>query len=843
MNEYINSHCDTSDSASSIDLDRSDVLVNDDLDDTSIEDLSASFISLTDQSSIDVLDDTSIADLSASFNSLIDQSSIDVSDDTSIADLSASFNSLTAQSSNDIADNGEIFNFKTKGLHMCNLNVRHILPKIDEIRLTLSHRNIPDIFGICESFLEIHHPDSLISVDGFHFFRKDRSETQKKSGGGLILYSKQSLDLKRRHDLECSNLESLWAEVTLPHSKPFLICTTYRPPNAGSEWIDLFEKEVSVAQTTGYEFLLMGDFNIDMKSCSNNKWLSLIQLFDMSQLIIEPTRITESTSSIIDHAYTSDFNNITESFVSSYSISDHFPICFTRKVNAKIPKVDHTKTSYRCFKSFDEKAFLEDLQLGLCDFEINRETVDEDFRALHAVVINCLDNHAPIKTRRVKSSYLPAWYTPEIGKARLSRDKSKRLKQWEEYKHYRNKTRSLIRKAKRQHFTNSVENLKDTSNIWRHLRQVNKGSTCSGKTLPDELIIDGEHYTDSNSIAVKFNEFFTSIAQLLDDTDTDSNDLDVSKLQAFVNSNVPDKVSFSIPFITSDQVLSYIRILDPSKATGLDGLGPRIIKLAANSISPFIATLINKSIISGTFPSQLKYAKVFPVFKGGSKSDPSNYRPISILPTISKIFEKHVNKHLMNYLNKYNLIHKSQSGFRQKHSCQTALVKLIDQWMSCIDKGDLVGSLFIDFRKAFDVVDHEILMKKLKLYKLSETSLSWFSSYLSERKQAVYNGQDHSEFIQIKSGVPQGSILGPTLFLLFLNDLPLFTKFCFCDFYADDATFHTHSDNLETIEHSLQTDGNIAKTWGKENKMHIYYVKTTCMIAGTTHTLREKATT
>ena len=149
--------------------------------------------------------------------------------------------------------------------------------------------------------------------------------------------------------------------------------------------------------------------------------------------------------------------------------------------------------------------------------------------------------------------------------------------------------------------------------------------------------------------------------------------------------------------------------------------------MAANSISPFIATLINKSIISGTFPSQLKYAKVFPIFKCGSKSDPSNYRPISILPTVSKIFEKHVNKHIMNYLNKYKLIHESQSGFRQKHSCQIALVKLLDQWMSCIHKGDLVGSLFIDFRKAFDVVDHTILMKKLELYKLSETSLNWFN--------------------------------------------------------------------------------------------------------------------
>ena len=305
--------------------------------------------------------------------------------------------------------------------------------------------------------------------------------------------------------------------------------------------------------------------------------------------------------------------------------------------------------------------------------------------ALHAVIINRLDSHAPIKTRRVKSNSLPAWYTPEIGKTRLTRDKCKRLKQWTEYKYYLNKTRNLIRKAKRQHFTSSVENLKDTSTIWRHVRLVNKGSTTTGKTLPDELRIDGQRITDSHSIAAKFTEYFTSIAQLLDDTDTDSNDINVDKLQELVNNKVPFDVQFNIPFITTEQVLSFIRILDPSKATGLDDLGPRVIKLAANVIAPFIGSLINKSLSSGTFPNQLKCAKVFPIFKGGSKSDPSNYRPISILPTISKIFEKHVNKHLMNYLNKYKLIHESQSGFRQKHSCQTALIELIDQWMSSHD--------------------------------------------------------------------------------------------------------------------------------------------------------------
>ena len=213
--------------------------------------------------------------------------------------------------------------------------------------------------------------------------------------------------------------------------------------------------------------------------------------------------------------------------------------------------------------------------------------------------------------------------------------------------------------------------------------------------------------------------------------------------------------------------MSHISTLDSTKATGLDGSGPRIIKLAGNHLAPIIAALINKSISSKVFPSQLKCAKILPIFKGGTKSDPSNYRLISILPTISKLFEKHVNKHLMNNLNKYKLIHENQSGFRPKHSCQTALIKLVDQWMSCIDKGDMVGSLLFDFRKSFDVVDHSILLHKLALYKLNDSSLEWFKSYLTHRKQAVNSDTGLSEFTEVRYGVPQGSILGTTLFILF----------------------------------------------------------------------------
>ena len=174
--------------------------------------------------------------------------------------------------------------------------------------------------------------------------------------------------------------------------------------------------------------------------------------------------------------------------------------------------------------------------------------------------------------------------------------------------------------------------------------------------------------------------------------------------------------SFKSPHTTTSQVSEFINNLDPSKATGLDGVVPRIPKLACDVLSPSIALLINKSLQTGQFPNKLKMAKLFPIFKSGNKTDPSNYRPISILPTLSKISEKHVNKHLMSYLNKYKLIHECQSGFRHKHSCQTALVKLIDQWMNCIDHGDLVGTMFIDFRKAFDMVDHALLISKLSSY-------------------------------------------------------------------------------------------------------------------------------
>lgn len=204
--------------------------------------------------------------------------------------------------------------FLSKGLHLCNLNIRHILPKLDELRINMANEKCPDILGICETFLDNNVPDSQLTINGFDFIRKDRSDVQNKSGGGVILFFRKSLICKRRPELEISNLETIWAEIALPNAKPFLVCSVYRPPSALSEWIDYFEEELSIAQTTGLELILMGDFNIDFISCTNRKRLHLIELFDLSQLVSYPTRITEATSSIIDHVYASNPENVTECF-------------------------------------------------------------------------------------------------------------------------------------------------------------------------------------------------------------------------------------------------------------------------------------------------------------------------------------------------------------------------------------------------------------------------------------------------------------------------------------------------------------------------------------------------
>jgi Reverse transcriptase (RNA-dependent DNA polymerase) len=390
---------------------------------------------------------------------------------------------------------------------------------------------------------------------------------------------------------------------------------------------------------------------------------------------------------------------------------------------------------------------------------------------------------------------------------------------------YRNKLKTILRKAEKSYYNNQFElAANDQKKTWLLIRNLTKSRNDDPPT--GQFLKNGVVITSPSEIAKHFNDFFVNVGKDLAAKLPSVN----TPYTTFLQGNYVDSFNF-LP-TCSKEVLTITSNLGSKASFGYDLIPLTILKQSIVPISLVIASLINYSLSSGVFPNSLKIAKVCPVFKSGSTKDFSNYRPISLLPSFSKIFEKVVHMRLESYILKKNILISSQYGFRNKHSSYMALLDMYDKLTHSFDKGHRSIGIFIDLQKAFDSLNHSILLSKLSFYGIRGIAQDWFTSYLDHRSQYVTYNSACSDRQMITFGIPQGSILGPLLFILYINDIVNCSKLLHFILFADDTNLFLSDKNLSVLLSKANLELSKLSTWFIANGLTLNASKTNYILFG-----------
>ena len=556
--------------------------------------------------------------------------------------------------------------------------------------------------------------------------------------------------------------------------------------------------------------------------------------FLFSQLIDAPTRVTTTTQTLIDHIYSTNPEKHTESGVFNTSISDHYLI-FTVYGEDR-PFTPKKVIQWRDFKNFDLAKFTETLTRMPFKCIFDCTTVDLAWEMWHYMVMEAVDMHAPIKTKRLRSNPCP-WVCGDVIQLMNTRDYYHRKAIqtqshvfWNKYKYMRNFVNRTIKMNKKNYVDLLVrKNAGNPGALWKTLKSL------TNSHVRDEITLDvsGDHVTDPKQIAEEFNEYFidsvNELAKCFDSDNEGSNRQHAFEVEIERTTDL-----FDLPLISADFVKNEIMQLSINKATGNDEISVKVLKMIVEVpiVIDSLTYIYNLSLSTYNFPKAWKSARVKPIFKSGNKLQVSNYRPIAILSVASKLIERAVLKHFTDFLIAKQILCPNQFGFRPNHSCETALLCMVDEWARTVDNGKVNGVAVVDLRKAFDLVDHGVLLQILSEYGCSEKSLRWFESYLCNREQSVSIQNENSGFRNVSVGVPQGSILGPMLFTILINSLPKAVTSGSVYMYADDTTISVSGASKEELESKLNTVLKEVYDWTVKNKLLMNLTKTKVMMIG-----------
>ncbi|MCG7879943.1 MAG: reverse transcriptase domain-containing protein [Candidatus Thiodiazotropha endolucinida] len=691
-------------------------------------------------------------------------------------------------------------------LSILHLNIRSIRNKIDYIK---DHFLDFDILCFTETHLDHQITnDTLLLSDTFNEpYRRDRTN----HGGGLLVYINSQLNHSRRTDLEIYCPESIWVEIKVNNIN-YLLGLFYSPRTADVTFFENLNLNIEKAYDLTRNLIILGDLNEDLFNDNYQNLKELILLNSLQNTVTVATR----QSALLDPIIIFDDMQFLDSGTidTPSDISDH------KATYIRLPFYYQCQTTYKRLIWLYKRADYIKLKELIRNYDW-RILLEGSFNDACVNFTNTFLNFAkiciPSKIVTIRPGDKP-WFDSVIRRNMRIRDrlKIKSIKTGNsndvnKYKRIRNRVNNLIKHAKEK-FYNTLEvsisdfHHNDKRKFWQVIRHFVKNNKSSNNIPP--LVIENENgpnlccYTDDEK-AECLNEYFSSISTI--------NDIGVQ----LPNFELKTRNSLSNIACTASEISNLITLLNPNKATGPDSISNRMLKAVAIEISVPLELLFNRSFREGVFGDIWKGSHVLPLPKKGDLTKVTNYRPVSLLSGIGKLLERIVHKNIYNFLHENNLLYKYQSGFLPNHSTTYQLVDIYQHICQTFENNQFSCMIFCDVSKAFDRVWHQGLIFKLKQHGINGQLLNWIKDYLSNRSQKVILKSSTSTARSTNAGVPQGSVLGPLLFLVYVNDIAD-SLLSLTRLFADDSSLFYSASSLDDIQGIINHDLRILSAWSKQ---------------------------
>ena len=707
-----------------------------------------------------------------------------------------------------------------------NHNIRSFNANSDSFLCGFEDRNMPEVFVFTETWFTANNVSAINGYTDHHTIR------EQGRSGSVSVYAKSSISSHKIEELSFANskIEVCTVEVRL-HDEVWYIIGIYRPHSDSTPNFDVELQKILSHPIIKNKFcLIMGDFNINLANTDSEtqNFINNLNAKHFNTTITKPTRFSNHrhSPSILDHIWVNKPTSYVSGIVLN-DLTDHCPtfIRLPTKVTSATP--EKIKITFRqinndeCRNKFKQELSNYDWN-SIKGTDVNNY-LNSFIQTLNELFCKCF----PLKTKLVtQKSFKNPWVTPRIRKLiQLKSDFFKLYKNniisKEDNNSLKNKIKQIIDHTKllyyKQLFVSQKNNISKT---WYNIKEL-LGIKTKGQSSM-KIIHNNRDYINHNEIAELFNDYFSGMATTLDNSLPNST---IDPLTYFENNVLS---SLYLTPTTAEECASLIAGLKLTK-TDKDTVPVILIKNNKNSISKVLSDIINLSFKSGIFPQAFKWGIITPIFKSGNPAHIENYRPITILLILSKIFEKCIYNRIVNFLSEFSILSKQQFGFQKGLSTESAVIALTEFLYDVINSREIALNICIDFRNAFGTVNHNILFRKLENYGLRGPVLSLLKNYLSSRTQSVKIGHHISSPKSISIGLPQGSCLGPLLYILYVNDLPKISPDSFPILYADDTTLCLRSNSIDDAINRANIEIINFYDWATANRLTINTDKTFTM--------------